>query len=171
MSELDHVNSPATQRNGAKCQAAQSSTAESASSSISTKHPFASARACLMQAKLKDAGCTAAASSITLAGCGENLTQRRLSNTLASTSQCTEGQKAGAKGSRASRPSRAAKGTGRGTRSTRGKAAPSLEEEVDSQSQLGVGEYADRERRVMSEQAELLLHAYHASHGNPLLHR
>lgn len=106
-----------------------------------------------------------------LAGSGESLAQRQLSHTLASTSQGAGTQKAGAKASRASKPGRGATGTGRSTRSTKGKAACTVDEDADSQSQLGIGEDADKERSVVLEQAELLLQAYRASHGHPLLHR
>ena len=172
MSELHHSQSPVTQHKGSKRQTAQSSTAKPASSSTSTQHPFTEATANFMQAKLKNKPYSnAAAGSVMLAGCDESLAQRRLSHTLASTSQGAGTQKAGAKGSRASRPGRGVTGTGRNTRSTKGKAALTADEEADSQIQLGVGEDADKERSVVLEEGELLLQAYHASHGHPLQHR
>ena len=172
MSELQHSRCSVTQNKGTKRQTAQSSTAEPASSSATTHHPITGARANLMQAKLSDASFSnAAAGSVTLAGCSESLAQRRLSHTLASSSHGAGTQKAGAKGSRAGRSGRAGTGTGSSSRSTRGKAASTVDEEADSQSLLGVGEGADKDRSVVLEQAELLLQAYHASHGHPLLHR
>lgn len=173
MAELHHRDSTVTQQKGTKHQAAQSSNAEPASSSTgSTQHPFTAARACLMQAKLKNTPCSsAAAGSVMLAGCGDSLAQRRLSHTSASTSQGAEIHKAGAKGSTTSRPGRGVRGAGRSTRSTRGRAALTVEQEADSQSQLGVGQDADKDRVVVLDQAELLLAACDASHGHPLLHR
>lgn len=169
MAELQHLDSKVTQQKGTKHQAAKSSDAEPALSSTGTQHPFTAARACLMQAKLKHTSCSsAAAGSVMLAGCGESLAQRRLSNTSASTSQGMGSRRAGAKGSTAGRPGRGVRGTGRSTRSTRGKA---VEQEGDSQSQLGSGQDADKDTLVVLDQAELLLQAYHASEGHPLLHR
>ena len=172
MSELQHPQSPVTQINATKQQTAQCSTAEPASSGTSTQHPITGARASLMQAKLKNTSFSnATAGIVMLAGCNDSLAQRQTSHTEASTSQSAGTQKAGARGSRASRPSRAVTGTGRTTRSTRGKAVLTVDEEADSESQLGVGQDAEKERLVVLEQAELLLQAYHASHGHPLLHR
>lgn len=172
MAELQHLDSTLTQQKSTEHQAAQASNAEPALSSTCTQHPFTAARACLMQAQLKNASCSsAAAGSVTLAGCGESLTQRRLSRNSASTSQGMETQKAGAKGSTASRPGRGVRGTGRSTRSTRGKAALTVEQEAGSQSQLGVGQDADKDRLVVLDQAELLLQACHGSRGHPILHR
>ena len=172
MADLQHHSLKVTQQKGTKHQAAQCSNAEPVSSNTGTQHPFTAARACLMQAKLKNASCSsAAAGSVTLAGCGEGLAQRRLSHTSASTSQGAGTQKAGAKGSTASRPGGGVRGTGRSTRTTRGRAALTVEQEADSQSQLGVGQDADKDRLMVLDQAELLLAAYHASHGHPILHR
>lgn len=169
MSELDHLDCPVTQKKGGKRQTTQTSASEPAASSNSAHHPFSRARACLMQAKLiNSCGKT---SSITLAGCSDSLAQRRRSHASASTSQGTETQKAGVKGSRASRPSRAARGTSRAVRSTRGKANPTVVGDAKCQSQQDCGEDVAVERAVLLKQAELLLQGYHASHGHPLLQR
>ena len=172
MSDLQQPQPPFTQNKGTKSQTAQCSSAKPASSSTSTQHPITGARASLMQARLKSTSFSnAAAERVTLAGCKESLAQRRLSQTGASTSQGAGAQKAGTKGSRGSRPSRAITGTGRSTRSTRGKVDLTVDEEINSESQLGIGEDDHRERLVVLEQAQLLLQAYYASHGDPLLHR
>ena len=160
---------PVTGTKGSRRQAAHSSNATPSVSS-QTRHPLAQARALLMLSKLTAASNCADASTVMLAGCDNTLLQRRMSHTLASTSQSTETSKAGTRSSsRVSKPGRAGRAAGR-ARGGKGKTASAPEEECGSQSHSHPAEDMDRPTLSL-QQAEPLLQAYHLSHGHPLVHR
>ena len=162
---------PATKKRGSKRQAAPASDAMPASDSL-TDHIFMQARACLLRAQLNRSSSNAATSCVMLAGCGESLTQRRLSHTLASTSSSSEMVDAACRSSsRASKTSRAPRGAGKGRRA-QSKGAPAAEDEDVTQSNTEAAETGSNQQHAACLQdAGLLLQAYHASAGHPLLHR
>ena len=123
-----------------------------------------------MLTKLTAAGSCMEASNVMLAGCDETLLQRQMSHNLASTSQSAETPKTSTRSSsRVSKPGRTGRGAGRG-RGAKGKTAAAPEEGSSSQSHPDLAEDADR-KTLLLQQANLLLQAYHLSHGHPLMHR
>ena len=167
MSDISsHPSCPKTNKGSRNCRESRPS---SLSPSVtSCHHPFEHARALHMQAKLRAACSSPAASDcITLAGCHATLAQRQHSNAEASTSAPKHPQGTGRSSSRVAKSGRGGRGTITGS-STRAKAVTAHVQDERCQAKQCAEESGGED---LLQQAQLLLQAYQLSRGAPLLAR